>query len=228
MSSRQQRIANRKNAAQPRNMSTAGRQTVASNALRHGLTSSKVLLPHEDPSAYEALRTGVLQDRAPVTTEEHFLTDQIAQNMWRLQRARRVETAFLTATTELFCESRGIESPSTAPKDSLLDFDVAVSTVMAKQGHELDIFRRYETAIERALYKSIRELDRLQAERRKKEAQSPRPVEQVKVEQPKIEQTTAAASTITPIATPEFGSVSQFPITPTIETHLTQPGRPGI
>jgi hypothetical protein len=217
MASQKQTKANRKNAAQPRNMTDAGRQAVSGNALRHGLTSKKVVLPHEDESAYLALRDDLLRERAPATVEERFLVDQLAQNMWRLQRARRVETCCLADKIEILCARHNIDRNNP-------DLDHLMAGILANDTGELDTMRRYETSIQRAFYQSLRELDRLQSERRKKEQPSaktePKPAAKPEPAQP-IEQSRKPP-------TLEIRSVSQFPSCPTIETNPPGQGASGI
>jgi hypothetical protein len=217
MATQKQTKANRKNAAQPRNMTEAGRQAVAGNALRHGLTSKKVVLPHEDESAYLALRDDLFRERAPATVEERFLVDQLAQNMWRLQRARRVETCCFADKIEILCARHNIDRNDP-------DLDHVMSGIVANDTGDLNTIRRYETSIQRAFYQSLRELDRLQSERRKKEQPAaktePKPAPNPQPAQP------IAQSPKPP--TPEIRSVSQFPLSPTIETNLPGQGASGI
>ena len=71
----------------------AGKQTASSNSLKHGLTSKRVIIPGEDPAAFDQLHADMHADWKPATNQEATLVDQITQQAWRLERARRVETA---------------------------------------------------------------------------------------------------------------------------------------
>ena len=65
-----------------------GKARSSLNALRHGLCSSKIVLKGEDQASYEALLQDLIDEYKPATTTEALLVDQLAQNYWRLQRAR--------------------------------------------------------------------------------------------------------------------------------------------
>lgn len=109
MASPAQILANRDNAqlsSGPK--TTEGKQAAGRNSLRHGLTGTQIVIRGEDTSAYEELREGMHRSYTPANDAERVLTDQIAANAWRLLRAQRVETAFLTKLTE------GSDDPDTA------------------------------------------------------------------------------------------------------------------
>jgi hypothetical protein len=137
--------------------------------------------------------------------------------MWRLQRARRVETCCLEDKIEILCARHNIDRNNP-------DLDHLMAGILANDTGELDTMRRYETSIQRAFYQSLRELDRLQSERRKKEQPAaktePKPA-------PKPEPAPLIAPSPNP-STPEIRSVSQFAISTTIETNLPGQGASGI
>jgi hypothetical protein len=137
--------------------------------------------------------------------------------MWRLQRARRVETCCLADKIEILCARHNIDRNNP-------DLDHLMAGILANDTGELDTMRRYETSIQRAFYQSLRELDRLQSERRKKEQPSaktePKPAAKPEPAQP-IEQSRKPP-------TLEIRSVSQFPSCPTIETNPPGQGASGI
>ena len=74
-----------------------GKQTASSNSLKHGLTSKRIVIPGEDPAAFDELRAEMHADWKPATYQEATLVDQMTQQAWRLERARRVETASFQA-----------------------------------------------------------------------------------------------------------------------------------
>jgi hypothetical protein len=117
-----------------------GKTKSSANSLRHGLTAKQMVLSTEDPDAFNALRERLLAEHDPQGALETALVEQIAGNLWRLQRAQRFERNLV--------ESLYIQSdPGAIP---------AVERVL-----------RYLTAIERAFHRSIRELANLQTARRK-------------------------------------------------------------
>ncbi|OWK45616.1 hypothetical protein [Fimbriiglobus ruber] len=94
MSTDKQTTANRRNAGQstgPR--TTAGLTVAAGNALTHGLSSVRPVLPGESPDDWDRHRAGVLASLAPVGTLEEALADRVAVCLWRLRRVVAYETA---------------------------------------------------------------------------------------------------------------------------------------
>ncbi len=71
--------------------SDAGKARSSANAATHGLCSERPVLPCEDPAAWDAFHTGVVQELEPVGILEHELADRIALHHWRLRRVARFE-----------------------------------------------------------------------------------------------------------------------------------------
>jgi hypothetical protein len=131
----------------------AGKARMRNNALRHGLTSRHVVIEGEDPEAYEALRQELINDWKPADAQEEMLATQIAEGAWRLMRARRVET-------QIFENYMGEAGAGNDPASRIAECFHA-------NWKEFDDLRRYQTTIERAYYRALTELRKLQNERRK-------------------------------------------------------------
>jgi hypothetical protein len=70
----------------------AGRQRSSTNAMKHGLTSEKlVLLPWENPEGFAALRQGLLEEWVPRTLTETLLVDRFALTVWKQARGDLME-----------------------------------------------------------------------------------------------------------------------------------------
>src|SRR5688572_21981333 len=87
--------ANAKKSTGPR--TTAGKAASSRNNTRHGLTAKLFLLDTEDPAQYEALRSDLIDSYRPANGAELMLVEEIAQNFWRLQRARHIEADSMNA-----------------------------------------------------------------------------------------------------------------------------------
>jgi hypothetical protein len=113
------------------------------NATRHGLTGKQVVIKGEDPAQYDSLRQQLIAECAPANEREAMLVEDIAQNYWRLLRARKVEAEVISRFGEVNC---------------ILDPDArkAFATIT-----------RYLNAIEKSWRKSTKDLDALQSARRK-------------------------------------------------------------
>jgi hypothetical protein len=142
-------------------MTEAGKQAVRANAIRHGLTSHlHIVLEGEDQQFFDELRDSLLADYAPATTQETLLVHQIAEHYWRLLRARNMETASLSASTQAF------EIEFNMPAEGQPGADPS-HVALAYSQHDKLFARlgRYETTIERSYYRAIRELQKLQSSR---------------------------------------------------------------
>ncbi|HLJ14173.1 MAG TPA: hypothetical protein VKV15_06725 [Bryobacteraceae bacterium] len=92
MSSLSQIAANRSNAQFCTGPITeAGKDNCKMNALRHGLTSKQIVLPHEDHEEFERLLASHRREYDPVSPAEEDLIQELAISRWRLLRVRRVE-----------------------------------------------------------------------------------------------------------------------------------------
>jgi len=79
-----------------------GKAASAMNAMSHGLTSAKVVLPGEDASQFQYVRRGLLKEHRPATPTEKLLVEEMAQAHWRLDRVRlRQDQAFETETLDV-------------------------------------------------------------------------------------------------------------------------------
>jgi len=70
-----------------------GRAKSSRNALRHGLSSQSVVLPHEDGEQFQQLVQDHIDQFQPQTAVEMDLVETMAAARWRLRRLYAVETA---------------------------------------------------------------------------------------------------------------------------------------
>jgi hypothetical protein len=97
MATEKQIAANRENAKKSTGpASLAAKARVRYNALKHGLAARHaVLIPGEDPHAYNRLVEECWQDYRPDGDWEGRLVKQIATLMWRIDRINRIESGLL-------------------------------------------------------------------------------------------------------------------------------------
>jgi hypothetical protein len=138
--------ANRKNAQK----STGPKDTSLTrlNALQHGLLSREVLIEGESKETLEELGRRLRQELAPQGELENIFVDRIVSSTWRLKRAIRVERDYVQAKYE---------------------YAKACNTVVARELNYRNTWLnliRYETTIEKQIYKALHELLRLQSARR--------------------------------------------------------------
>ncbi len=77
--------------------SPSGKLASSRNSLKHGLASGTLLIPGEDPAAFESLLRGLLEEHQPAGTTEDLLVREMAQSFWLAQRAVGLQTGCFTA-----------------------------------------------------------------------------------------------------------------------------------
>jgi hypothetical protein len=85
-------LANRANAQKSTGPRTAeGKAASRLNALQHGLDAASLILPGEDPAAYEALAANYQGEFRPRTPSEHFHVDTMLRADWSKRRLQLQE-----------------------------------------------------------------------------------------------------------------------------------------
>lgn len=93
--------ANRNNARKSTGPRTPeGKSRTRFNRLEHGLRAEEVVLPGEDPAAFEAERRAWFDDWKPTSHTRAVLVERAAAASWRLRRCVRAEAARLRARAE--------------------------------------------------------------------------------------------------------------------------------
>jgi hypothetical protein len=133
-------------------LSGAGAANVRFNALKHGLTSRQVVVKGEDPAEYDRMKSDLYTEYASEEASEAFLVDQLAQCQWRLRRARIAEQQFFAMNMEEFFAGKPDEECAMGP-----------ASVVVLHDREYEKIRRYTTYIERAYFRTLSELTRIQS-----------------------------------------------------------------
>ncbi len=122
------------------------------NALKHGILSSTVLVNGEDENELLELGSHLRQGLKPASEIELILVDRIIANTWRLKRALRGEREMIEHDTK---------------KDGVLGYSRSFGEVLSELSNydSYGKFIRYETAVERGIFRALHELQRLQAAR---------------------------------------------------------------
>lgn len=156
MATEKQLEANRENAKLGGVKTEKGKAISRYNAIKHGLLSHEVLLAGESEDDLVELGKRLRVELKPETQLELILVDRIVANTWRLKRTMRIETDMIEndyKNTLSFDEGRE------KSLGQAFSSDFAENDTYGK-------FIRYETSIERGLYKALHELQRIQAARR--------------------------------------------------------------
>ena len=76
---------------------STGKAISSRNSFKHGLASGEVVIPGEEPAAFEALLEDLTADHAPANCTEELLVREMAQSYWLMQRATRLQNACFTS-----------------------------------------------------------------------------------------------------------------------------------
>ena len=169
MASPAQMAANRANAQKSTGPRTAaGKQRSSMSALKHGLAAKTLVLPHEDTVAYEEVRASLYSQYEPATPQECMLVDQLASAWWRTLRVRQIETDML----DLQIRTLNNQYPE-KEKTKTTDRQALAVRFVTESEKDFVNFMRYDAQIERAFYRALNTLEKLQSERRRREAALP-------------------------------------------------------
>ncbi len=141
-----------------------GKHRTRLNAYRHGLTGQIHLLTADEHQAFDKHCTGIRESLQPVGALEIELAQSIADDHWRLKRARAIETGIFAlgqvgALGTIAARDR--DDPAGLPIDEALS---QARTWLAK-GENFLLLSLYEQRIHRAIEKNMAQLRTLRAER---------------------------------------------------------------
>jgi len=143
--------ANKQNAIKSSGPKTdQGKAVSKYNAIKHGLLSKEVLLKDENANDLTSLGRKLRTELSPSSELELVLVERIVANTWRLRRVMQIEREMIEDDKESVFGGKTL--------GSALSYDFANNDTYGK-------LIRYESSIERGLYKALHELQRIQATR---------------------------------------------------------------
>jgi hypothetical protein len=141
-----------------------GKKRSSLNAFRHGLTGQIVIHTPEDEQAFKKHCDGIREALAPVGALELDLAQAIAEDRWRLNRARALENSiFALGQSEHLLEDSGHPEADAA---------LAQGRTWMAHAHQLHLLTTYENRIRRSVEKNTAELRALQDQRKAAIAQA--------------------------------------------------------
>jgi len=150
-------LANQQNAQHSTGPTTeAGKAASCKNNFRYGLTgTSFTVLPFEDQDEYDHVLSGLRFEHQPSTMTESILVEKMSQSYWLSKRALYLQDQCATD------RAHGAFDARCARPDQDLAFE--------EQQKQLALFIRYQTAHDRAFHRSLNDLLKLKAEKRRSE-----------------------------------------------------------
>jgi hypothetical protein len=164
MSSAARLEANRENAQHSTGPQTPeGKSRTRLNGLRHGLTGQTVVMPFECRKAYERHTARIIEALQPAGDLERDLAQSIADDKWRLHRARSIEENLFA----MGAEDCPIDYPDADQRGKAA---LVRSETFVRFAKEFQLLTLYESRINRNLKNNTAELTRLQTARKAEEA----------------------------------------------------------
>src|SRR5581483_6896554 len=136
--------ANAKKSTGPR--TEAGKAKTRTNAIRHGLCAFIDCMDNEDTTESRALLADLMEEHQPQGPTEQILVFKMAENFWLTKRA----SDYLRTCT-LYSQDAAEEEEDSAYR-------------------QVALYLRYYTTADRAFNKNLHDLQKLQKERREREA----------------------------------------------------------
>lgn len=145
----------------------AGKARVATNAVRHGAYSEALFMLGESEEDFEKLKAGMVQSFAPVGPLETSMVERLVSLWWRMDRAKLAANQFLWLAGR-----RGLNYRLQHPGDDrglLAEAEAMDKDECRFAGawnfDNQERLLRHEMSLERAFFKTVHELERVQAKR---------------------------------------------------------------
>lgn len=163
--------ANRQNAIKSTGPRTPeGKEICRLNALKHGFSSKEVLIKGESPEEFDEFRERLAAQLQPAGELEEVLVDRIVAQAWRLRRAVRIEREILE---RWFTWTLKVPRRRRSYHDDRRTLGEAVGRDLLEGRETLTKYEKYEITIERSLFRTLHELERLQAARKGRPVAAP-------------------------------------------------------
>jgi hypothetical protein len=144
-----------------------GRENAEVFALQHGLFAAQVTMRHEDPAAFQEMRSVILTDYRPANHIELMMAEEVARSQWRMLRAHSMETALLDNRVMATAKQMKVDWEG---RHRNINCDEGIAAALEKvDTKRFGLFLDYIRRAERSYYQAVRQIERTQAERRKRE-----------------------------------------------------------
>ena len=140
-------------------MTEPGKRRASFNAFKHGLTSKVHVHTPEESEAFRTHCQAYQAELAPVGIQESDLVQLIAEDRWRLKRARAIES-------NIFAEGINRHAGEIESGSEEIDNALAEGKTWVEQSRFLALITLYEQRINRAIEKNTAQLRALQTARR--------------------------------------------------------------
>ncbi len=136
-----------------------GKRRSSLNARRHSLTGKIHIATPEESKAFDQHCKAYHAELAPVGILESDLAQEIAEDRWRLKRARSLENS-------IFAQGHHDHADSANSGHPQVDAALAEGKTWVEQARNLQLLTLYENRIRRAIEKNTVQLEAMQAKRK--------------------------------------------------------------
>ena len=137
----------------------AGKSKSRLNALRHGLTGQVTLMPEEDRAAFNSFCIEIAASLHPDNAFEHQLAHSIAEDTWRLNRARALEN-------NIFALGHADDAHKIRTSHPEAHAALTAAHVFTSDPHQFQLLSLYMQRTTRDMQKNLATLRQLQADRK--------------------------------------------------------------
>jgi hypothetical protein len=139
----------------------AGKQRSSLNALRHGLTGHVVVMPGDDLAAYQTFTARLHKDFQPSGEHETILVQSIADDYWRLNRAKAMEDNLYALALH--------EQADSVTDNPELHSALVIARSFRDNTKAIATLSLHQNRIARGIERNVEMLRKIQAERKEKE-----------------------------------------------------------
>lgn len=132
-------------------------EPVRFNALKHGILSRLVVLPHENRYEYDQVLAALIAEHQPAGMTEHHLVEELAGIMWRQRRVLQAEGATINRSLRAIASSNADSPvPAAAPFERGLSAEDSDLHELLNETPEGIAERRHEAEIDLAATQKAR------------------------------------------------------------------------
>ena len=156
--SQKQLEANRKNAKLGGVKTIRGKNKIKYNAMKHGLLAKQIIVENDEKKEYFNLSSKLYDELNPESEIEKILVERVITNTWRLRRCLQIEMT-----------SMDYQRDKTMTGIRLDDSEgqiVQKSKISMINSKEMEKILRYESMIEKGLFKALNELQYIKSKRK--------------------------------------------------------------
>jgi hypothetical protein len=121
---------NRANAQHSTGPKTQGKANSSRNSFKHGLYSKQLVTSSEEAAELDALKADLRAEHQPANETEEILVNEMAEQFWRIRRARRMEASILDDRNVVLTHLAAVQRMMTSAERG---FHKALSTVRQLQ-----------------------------------------------------------------------------------------------